>query len=549
MLWSEFKGILSECQAGFRGKKRMVDQMFILKTMIDRFLFRKRGRFYCMFVDFSKAFDTVNRNYLFYSLIKSGMHGKMLQLIIEIYSNVKATVRTDEGLTDFLECNLGVRQGCMLSPRLFIIFINELEKMLKKSKFRGISLGNAIEVFLLMYADDIVLLGDTVLELQKKINILEKFCDKWCMEVNLTKTQVIVFMNGGKTSKSERFTYKSSTVKIVTYYLYLGLIFSSRNTWSKALSTLAAQAEKALSSIRKMIWKLGHPNISVAFKIFDCRIAPILFYGAEICGSERRNQIEKIHLRFCKFVLGVAQNAHSAAVLGECGRLPLSIQYQKRYIKYWLKLIKMPDNSLLNTIYKMQVNFDKTYRKGWVTDLKQILFSNGFGHVWISQGVGNEELFLKAMVLRMTDIAKQTWSNEISTSSKLPTYKEYKTLLNPEKYLQVINNYFIRRQLTRFRISNHQLLIEEGRHRGIDVIDRRCKFCNMNCVENEIHFLLVCPLYKSLRCKYIPITEHLGFYQSENNFIKIMSSENEKVIQNLALFVYKAFQLRTKRNR
>ena len=99
----------------------------------------------------------------------------MLQLIREVYSNVKAMVRTDEGLTDFFECKLGVRQGCMLSPRLFIIFLNELEKMLKKSKFREISIGNAIEVFLLMYADDIVLLGDTVFELQKKINILEKF--------------------------------------------------------------------------------------------------------------------------------------------------------------------------------------------------------------------------------------------------------------------------------------------------------------------------------------------------------------------------------------
>ena len=204
------------------------------------------------------------------------------------------------------------------------------------------------------------------------------------MEVNLTKTQVIVFRNGGKTPKSERFTYKSSTVKIVTYYRYLGLIFSSRNTWSKALSTLAAQAEKALSSIRKMIWKLGHPNIAVAFKIFGCRIAPILFYGAEIWGSERRNQTEKYTYDSANLYLEWAKNAHSAAVLGECGRLPLSIQYQKRYIKYWLKLIKMPDNSLLNTCYKMQVNFDKTYRKGWVTDLKQILFSNGFGHVWIS---------------------------------------------------------------------------------------------------------------------------------------------------------------------
>ena len=147
--------------------------------------------------------------------------------------------------------------------------------------------------------------------------------------------------------------------------------------------------------------------------------------------------------------------------------------------------------------------------------------------MWISQAVGNEELFLKTMVLRTTDIARQTWNNEISTSS---TYKEFKTLLNPEKYLQVMNNYFIRKQLTRFRISNHQLLIEEGRHREIDPIDRRCKFCDMNCVENEIHFLLVCPLYHNLRLKYILIPEHLGFYQSYNNFIKIMS-------RNLALFV------------
>ena len=128
----------------------------------------------------------------------------------------------------------------MLSPRLFIIFINELEKMLKKSKYRGITIGNAIEVFLLMYADDIVLVGDTVLELQRKINILEIFCEKWGMEVNLKKTKIVAFRKGGKTSQSERFFYRNRSVEIVTYYQYLGLIFSSRNAWSKALSTLAS---------------------------------------------------------------------------------------------------------------------------------------------------------------------------------------------------------------------------------------------------------------------------------------------------------------------
>ena len=121
-----------------------------------------------MFVDFSKAFDTVNRYYLIYTLIKQGMHGKMLKLVRDIYSKVKATVRTKDGLTKLLDCILGVRQRCMLSPRLFIMFINELKLMLRQSEFKGISMGNAIETFLLMYADNIVLLGDTVLELQRK---------------------------------------------------------------------------------------------------------------------------------------------------------------------------------------------------------------------------------------------------------------------------------------------------------------------------------------------------------------------------------------------
>ena len=86
-------------------------------------------------------------------------------------------------------------------------------------------MGNAIEVFLLLYVDDVVLVAETALELQRKLRVLEKFCDKWGMEANLTKTQVIVFGNCGKTSKSETFFHLAKKVKVVTYYLHLGLIF------------------------------------------------------------------------------------------------------------------------------------------------------------------------------------------------------------------------------------------------------------------------------------------------------------------------------------
>ena len=63
MLWSVQEKIIGQCQAGFQQGKSTIDQMFILKTLIDKDLFRKRGRFYCLFVDFSKSFDTFNRDF------------------------------------------------------------------------------------------------------------------------------------------------------------------------------------------------------------------------------------------------------------------------------------------------------------------------------------------------------------------------------------------------------------------------------------------------------------------------------------------------------
>ena len=203
--WTEKRKPFGHSQVGFQEGKGTVDYIFVLRALAERYLSRKRGKFYCCFADFSKAFDTVNRKYLIYCLIQNGLHGKLLKIIRSIYERVEAAVRINQSITDFFLCKLGVRQGCLISPRLFIIFINELEKELKNSNCRGISLASAVGIFLLMYADDIALIADTSVELQRKLKALESFCQKWGMEVNLAKTNIIVFRNGGKLSSKENF--------------------------------------------------------------------------------------------------------------------------------------------------------------------------------------------------------------------------------------------------------------------------------------------------------------------------------------------------------
>ena len=115
--WVEEKIILSESQAGFRKGRSTVDHIFVLKTKLDKFLTRKKGRFYCLLVDFLKAFDCVNRDYLIYTLIKNRMHGKMLKLLRDMHSNVMASVKTkrSRALRNHLNTNLGSDKGAYLA--------------------------------------------------------------------------------------------------------------------------------------------------------------------------------------------------------------------------------------------------------------------------------------------------------------------------------------------------------------------------------------------------------------------------------------------------
>ena len=154
-------------------------------------------------------------------------------------------------------------------------------------------------------------------------------------------------------------------IDIDPYYRYLGLILSSRNIWSKAVATLATQVDKALTLIKQFIWKFGHFSFQTSFKIFDCRILPILCYGSEIWGYQYWHDVERIQTEFCKFVLGVGQSTSTVAASGECGRLPITVHYHKHVIKYWLKLISVIMTCLfINVISFSSVWINKTGHVG-----------------------------------------------------------------------------------------------------------------------------------------------------------------------------------------
>lgn len=201
------------------------DNIFILNSIITHCL-NKNERLYCAFVDFTKAFDFVVRDILWFKLIKLGIRGKMFNIIKSIYNSVKSRVKHDNTLSDLFTCNIGVRQGECLSPFLFAMYVNDLEAELAVKGISGIDIG-IINLYILLYADDIILFGKTPEDLQSSLSALEEYCKRWKLTVNTDKTKIMIFRKGGRLPNNLAFIYNNVNIEIVNKFCYLGVVFTS----------------------------------------------------------------------------------------------------------------------------------------------------------------------------------------------------------------------------------------------------------------------------------------------------------------------------------
>ena len=369
--------MISESQAGFREGYSTIDNIFILQSIISKYLSKRGGKLYVGFVDFKAAFDSVHRDKLWSALNRYGIKGKLLMSIKAVYKSVKSCVKIQGSFTEIFDCHVGLRQGCMISPILFSLFINELTELIEYSGLKGIQLlPDLVELFILLFADDIALLSDTVIGLQRQFYLLSDFC-----KVNIPKTKVVVFKNGSMLARNEKWTYDGQPLEVVNCFTYLGVSLSMQLSFNRMASDQAVKAKRVLISLLNSLYDLGQLPTNVFFTLFDRKISPVLLYGSEIWGFKRRESIELVHRYACKRYMCVGLRASNAAVLGDCGRYPLWIESARRCVKYWIKILAMPDSRFVKKCYIMQKLLDDFGHVNWVTNVKQLLYRHGFGYL------------------------------------------------------------------------------------------------------------------------------------------------------------------------
>jgi len=245
--WVEENNITGEHQAGFKKGYSTIDHLFTVISCITK-QFSANRKLYVAFIDFEKVFDTINRTLLWPILRKNGVHGKMFSCIKSMYTSVKAKVRCGLGLTQAISCSTGVKQGDVVSPLIFSLFINELATEVINSGRHGVTFpSDAFKLFILLLADDVVLMSETVIGLQTQLNSLQKASLSLDLKVNMSKSNIVVFRKGGYLSERERWFFNGMIMPVVNSYKYLGIQLSTRLSFVSSCRDIASKAKKGLN--------------------------------------------------------------------------------------------------------------------------------------------------------------------------------------------------------------------------------------------------------------------------------------------------------------
>ena len=175
--------------------------------------------------------------------------------------------------------------------------------------------------------------------------------------------------------------------------------------------------------------------IDIMLDLFDKTVVPVLLYGCEVGGYENNIVVDMVFLKFCKYLLGLKSSTPNCMVYGELGSYPVSLTIKIRLIGFWLKLISSPDyrisKQMYNLIYRMHQN--NTHQSAWLNCIRQILEQNGFGYVWLDQGLNMDHMYVKERLYScLQDQFVQEWTGIVDAGRKCTLYKHIKTDINLE---------------------------------------------------------------------------------------------------------------------
>ena len=385
---------------------------------------------------------------------------------------------------------MGTKQGDNLSPNCFSIYLNPLLTELKASGI-GVSLDNDI-ISVLAYADDLVLIAENEADLQLLLNILQRWCSKWRLCVNVDKTKIMHFRNKSKPLTEVNFVINGQPLECVGEYKYLGIMMDQFNDFVKTAELLASSAGRALGSVINKVKANKDLGFNSYTTLVDNCVVPILLYGSGVWGSKSYKICENVLLRACRFYSGVHRLAPIPGIQGDFGWLDVKSRWTLESIRLYNRFTKMSNDRLNKKVFLWDKELSEN---NWSSSLKTVLTDLELDVHWAN----NTVISMESAKSKIKTKFVRDWEHHCLTKDKLRTYRSFKTEMSTASHLNCNLPKCQRSLISQLRLGILPIRIETGRFTGLNEADRICQLCNQNQIENEAHFMFHCDLYAPYR--------------------------------------------------
>ena len=353
---------LMDTQCGFRKGRSTVDQIWVTRQVVEKAAEYQTPVYLC-FVDLSKAYDSVDRTALVAILRSYGVPHQLVDIIQELYTGTGCHVRTADGVSEDFQVKTGVRQGCVLSPLLFNCVMDRILREATEMLGGGLNIEYtpAGGLFLsyrdkttassciqnVLYADDLTLVAETRRELQHMLDVLDRACTRWGMQISVSKTKILT-VEEQLVGDQPPITLRGQALEEVESFSYLGSEVGQSAKVEKEVAVRLEKAGKVYQMWRRKVFRSRNLGKATKMRVFRTMVMSVLLYSAETWPVTQHDirRLKTFQMRCLRDILGLTlwDMHRNVDILKETGELPVEEQLRQRRLQWLGHVQRMPDH-------------------------------------------------------------------------------------------------------------------------------------------------------------------------------------------------------------
>ena len=320
--------ILDKEQEGFQPGMSTTRYLYRLISQLTRFKQRKLVEI-CLLVDFEKAFDSVWIKGLLHKLYTAGVTGKMWKLLADMLSRRTVKLQINDHLSEKILCMIGIPQGSVLAPLLFILFISDMPVTPNTERFK--------------YADDQSVLSAATIakkahsSMQEYCNMLYQWCRRWRIKVNCNKGKTEALVINAEKEGIPMLSIGNSTIEYVTESPVLGVILDDKLNFTKHADKMRGRAIQKWWMVRRWCNRNRGLSGGTITTLIKAIILPTIMYAAPAWCHKIPKVYNSLWYDLMKTVSGAISKADIRALELIAGMPPIDIQLEAISIKFMIK--------------------------------------------------------------------------------------------------------------------------------------------------------------------------------------------------------------------